>query len=313
MRYRFILRRVAAAAPLLFGVTLLSFLIIHAVPGDPARAMAGGRASSEQIEAIRSEMGLDDPIHVQYVQFVGRALQGDLGESNRSGVPVTEILARRLPVTAWIVGLAAVMSLVVAVPLAWMSAARKDRFADHAARFVTTIGLGLPVFWVGIMLIVLVALPTGWFPVGGEFGDSVLDHLRATTLPAVALTLGLTPLIMRSLRSGMINVLGSEHVASARSVGISGWPLLSRYVARNSMVPVVSVAAVAISYLTVGSTLIERTFNLPGIGDSLVSAASNRDYPVIVGTTLLFGVLVLVVNLVADIALAVIDPRISIQ
>jgi peptide/nickel transport system permease protein len=192
------------------------------------------------VEAIREHLGLNDNVGVQFARFLDNVVHGDLGVSNRNQTPVTEIIGDRLPLTLWLVGLSAVLLIVLAVPAATIAAVRRDGVVDHLIRVATLLGLGMPVFWVGLMLVILVAIPTGLFPVGGQFGTTAVDHLRATLLPATAMALTAAPVVLRSLRSSMIDVLESDYVAAARSVGVGGARLVRRHVLRNAAVPMVS-------------------------------------------------------------------------
>jgi peptide/nickel transport system permease protein len=312
-RFAFVGRRLLQAVPLLLGVVFLTFLIIKVTPGDPARALAGNRASPEDVEAIREELGLNDNVGVQYVRFLDDVVHGDLGVSNRTKTPVSELIGDRLPETMWLVGLSAVLLVVLAVPAATMAALRRDGAVDHLIRAASLLGLGMPVFWVGLMLVILVAIPTGLFPVGGQFGTSPIDHVRATFLPATAMAFTAAPVVLRSLRSSMVDVLESDYVAAARSVGVGGSQLVRRHVLRNAAVPMVSLLAVQISYLLFGAVIIENTFDLPGLGEGMVFGAAGRDFPVVIGITLVFAVGVVLVHLVGDVVLAVLDPRVRVE
>ncbi|MCD2442526.1 ABC transporter permease [Agromyces sp. SYSU K20354] len=311
-RYLFIAKRLALAIPLLFGIVLLVFLILKVTPGDPARLIVGLRASEAELQLVRDQLGLDDPAIVQYFRYIGDVLTGNLGYSFKSNEAVTSIIAERLPVTIWLLGFGALLSLAISVPLAITSARRPDRAFDHATRGFGLVALAMPSFWVGIILILTIALPTGWFPVGG-FGETPTEHLRSIVLPALTLALSIAPLQVRSLRASIIAVLGAEYVTTARSLGVGHGRIMSKFVLRNAAPPTVSILALNIGYLLFGAVVIETTFALPGIGQGIVLAARQRDIPSIQGYTLLFAIVVVLVFLIADIITSIADPRLEVE
>ncbi|RZU65362.1 peptide/nickel transport system permease protein [Microterricola gilva] len=311
-RYLFIAKRLALAIPLLFGIVLLVFLILKITPGDPARLIVGLRASEPELQLVREQLGLNDPAIVQYFRYVGDVFSGNLGYSFKSREAVSSIIAERLPVTIWLLGFGALLSLVISVPLAILSARAPDRPFDHATRGFSLVALAMPSFWVGIILILTVALPTGWFPVGG-FGETPAEHLRSIALPAFTLALSIAPLQVRSLRASIIAVLGTEHVTTAKSLGVPRSRIMSKFVLRNAAPPTVSILALNIGYLLFGAVVVETTFALPGIGQGIVLAARQRDIPTIQGYTLLFAVVVVLVFLIADILTSIADPRLEVE
>lgn len=306
-------RRLAQVIPLLLGMTLLTFLILQLVPADPAQAIAGPRATPEMLDELRERLGLNRSLAAQYLHFINGLVHFDLGVSWRSQQSVSAIIGARWAVSAWIVGTTVMLTVVLSVPLAALAAVHRGRTLDVAIGFGTMIGMGLPSFWIGIMLIVLVAVPTGLFPVGGSFGDSAAEHLRAVFLPALALTITTAPLVIRSLRAGLIGALESDYVSAARSIGISGTRLIVGHVLRNSIVPTVSLLGVLVGYLSFGTVVLEQAFGLPGLGQTMVQASLQRDYPVVLALTLLFGFVVVTMRLLADVAIALIDPRVRID
>lgn len=311
-RLGFIGKRLLVLVPLLAGIVLVVFLLLKVTPGDPARQAVGLRASSAQVSEARSRMGLDKPVAAQYVAYLGHAVRGDLGYSYKSHSPVLGTLGRRVPVTLWLIGAGMAFSLLISVPLAVLAALRRDRLADHAVRGFSVLGLAMPMFWVGIMLITLVALPTGWFPVGG-FGGSLADRLRAIVLPGITLGLAMAPVLIRSLRATIIEALESDYVDAARSLGVSGTRLLRRFVLRNALPPTVTLLAVQSGYFLFGAVVLETTFALPGLGQGIVQAAVQRDFPLVQGYTLVLAVCVVLVYLLADVVTALLDPRVVIE
>ena len=311
-RFRFVIKRLLLTIPLLLGVVLLVFLVLKMTPGDPARQIVGLRASDAQLNQVRQQLGLNDSVLTQYVHYVGRVVHGDLGYSYKSLEPVRASIAQRLPVTLWLLVCGAALAMLISVPLAIISALRPNGWIDHSIRSLGLIGLTMPSFWVGIVLILLVALPTGMFPAGG-FGQTVPEHLRSIVLPALTLAISVAPMQIRSLRTSLINVRGSDYVATGRAMGLSESRLMRRFVLRNASPPTISILALNMGYLLFGAVVIETTFDLPGIGQGLVLAARGRDLPMIQGYTILFAVMVVAVYLIADVITAVLDPRVEIQ
>lgn len=311
-RFHFILRRLLHAVPLVLGITLLVFLLLDITPGDPARTVAGLRASPEAVEIVRERLGLHENVVVRYGRYLGGLVRGDLGRSNRGGTEVTAIIGDRLPVTLWLLAAAALLSVAISVPAATLAARARNRLPDHGVRLMSLVALNMASFWVGYMLLRFVALPSGWFPVGG-FGGSTLERLRAIFLPAATLAVGMAPILTRSLRSSMIDVLESDYVSAARSVGVRGGRLVRRHVLRNALIPTSTLLASQLGYLLFGAVVVEFAFDLPGLGDAMVTATSRRDFSVVQGITLVFALTVVGINLLADVVHTVLDPRVTIR
>lgn len=308
----YVLQRLVALLPVLFGITLIVFFMIHLVPGDPARTLLGIRATDESVAALHTAFGLDKPIWQQYLDFLGRLVQGNLGRSFFYDTDVSGLVAGRLPATLWLLVAATVLSLLISVPLAVLAASRRGGAVDQAIRAVPLLGLGMPAFWLGIMLILLFALRLRLFPVSG-FGDDAVGHLHSIILPAFTVALALTPILIRSLRTSMIAVLDSDHIVTARAKGLSHRRVIIGHTLRNAAVSSVTVLGVNIAYL-VGSTLVvERVFALPGLGTLMLEAIFNRDFPVVQAVTLVFAVMVVAVNLFTDVAHAALDPRVELS
>ena len=310
-RFGFVGRRLLHTIPMLLGIVLVVFLLLHITPGDPARNVAGLRASEAELVTVRQDLGIDRPLPVQYIDYVGGLLHGDLGYSYKSRETIASLIQGRLEVTAWLLGAAIVIAGLLAVPLAVIAARRHDRLSDQLIRIACLFGLSMPSFWVGAMLLLLIALPTGWFPAGG-FGETAADHLRSVILPGFTLAVGMAPILIRSLRASILGVLDQDYVATARSIGLSENRILRRFVLRNAAASSVTLVALEIGYLLFGAVVVESTFALPGVGQGLVLSARGRDLPAIQGYTLLFAVAVVVVNLVADVVTAMLDPRVEI-
>jgi peptide/nickel transport system permease protein len=310
-RYAFVFRRILQTIPLLLGITLLVFALLKVTPGDPGRAILGVRASNSAVAQIDRQLGFDRPLPVQYLKYLDRTIHGNLGVSTQSQEQVTTIIRQSLPVTLWLIISGALLALLVTIPLAAVSAYRRGRTADNIVRGATLIGIGMPIYWVALMLLILVALPTGWFPVGG-FGQTFSDHVRSIILPAVTLAIALSPVLIRSLRSSMVSVLESDYLNAARAIGLRGPALVWRHVVRNSIVPTVALFATQIGYMLFAAVILENAFDLPGLGQAMVSGAGARDVPVVLGITLIFAIMVVLTHLVADIVITTLDPRITV-
>jgi peptide/nickel transport system permease protein len=309
----YVVRRLLQAVPVALGVTILVFLLIHLVPGDPARTILGNQATPARVALLRHEWGLDRPLPVQYEKFMGRLLHGDLGSSLFYGVDAGRLVLDRLPVTLWLIGLGALFSVLIAVPLSVIAATHRDRMADHAVRIVPLVGLGFPAFWLGIMLLLVFGLNLGrLFPVGG-YGEGFAGHLHSMVLPAVTVALGIAPILIRSLRAGLLEVLESDYVTTARSKGLSERRVLVRHALRNAAVSTVSVLGVNIGYLVGGTLVIEQVYALPGVGQLMINSIFNRDFPVVQAVTLVFSLLVVLVYLLTDVAHALLDPRVRFE
>jgi peptide/nickel transport system permease protein len=309
-RFAYILRRLVQAVPVVLGVTVLCFFMIHLVPGDPARTMLGVHATPKKIALLHHEWGLDRSLPAQYELFMKRLVHGNLGESLFYNVSAWSLISGRLPVTLWLIGYGTLLSILIAIPLAVLAASRKDGARDQVVRAVPLVGLGFPPFWLGIMLLLAFGLHLGrLFPVGG-YGTGVTGHLHAMFLPALTVALGIAPILIRSLRASLLQVLESDYITTARSKGISETRVLLRHALRNAVVSTVSVLGVNIGFLVGGTVIIEQVFALPGIGQLMLNSILQRDFPVVQGVTLVFGIMVVFVYLATDILHSLLDPRV---
>ena len=309
-RFAYILRRLVQAIPVLFGVTLIVFFMIHLVPGDPARTMLGVHATPSRVAALHREWGLDRSVPEQYWLYLKRVLHGNLGTSLFYRVSTASLIRGRLPVTLWLIAYGTLLSIVIALPLATLAATRKDKAADQAVRAVPLVGLGFPPFWLGIMLLLAFGLHLGrLFPVGG-YGTGFVGHLHSMFLPALTVALGISPLLIRSLRASLLQVLESDYVTTARSKGLSERRVLARHALRNAVVSTVAVLGVNIAFLVGATVVIEQVFALPGIGQLMLNSIFQRDFPVVQGVTLVFGIMVVLVYLATDVLHSLLDPRV---
>jgi peptide/nickel transport system permease protein len=303
-------RRLLQLVPIVLGVTILVFFLIHLVPGDPARTILGNQATPARVALVRHEFGLDKPLLVQYQKFMGRLVRGDLGSSLFYSVPAGRLVLERLPVTLWLIGLATLLSVVIAVPLAVIAAIKRNRLPDQVVRAVPLVGLGFPAFWLGIMLLLIFGLHLGRaFPVGG-YGSGFVGHLHAMFLPALTVALGISPILIRSLRASLLEVLESDYVTTARSKGIPERRVVSRHALRNAVISTVTVLGVNVGFLVGATVIVEQVFALPGIGQLLINAIFERDFTVVQAVTLVLAVMVVLVYLVTDVIHALLDPRV---
>jgi peptide/nickel transport system permease protein len=306
---RYLGLRALQLLPVLVGITFLTFLLLHLVPGDPAQTMLGVRATPHEVAVLRHEWGLDRPLPVQYWRYLVRLIHGNLGSSVYYETPTRTLIGTALPVTLAMLGLGALFAIVLAIPLAVLAATRRGRLADHVVRVVPLLGLGMPPFWVGFMLLILLSLKVHLFPAGG-YGSSVGEHLRSLILPALTVAAVMTPILVRALRVAMIDVLESDFITAARAKGLSSTRVLVRHALRNTSIPAVSVIAVNLGYLLGGSVVIEDVFGLPGVGHLLLTGIFNRDFDVVQSVTLVYAGVVVLITLSADLLYAALDPRV---
>jgi peptide/nickel transport system permease protein len=309
-RFSFILHRLGQMVIVVFGITVMVFFMVHLTPGDPARIYLGTRATDSAVANLHHQWGLDRPLPAQYGLFMGRLVRGDLGTSLLYQSSDARLILDRLPSTLWLLGYSIVLSLLIAVPLAATSATKKDGLRDHAIRLGSVISLGMPSFWVGIMLILLLGVDIHAFPVGG-YGNGVIGHLWSMFLPGLTIAIAVSPLLLRSLRASMLNVLDADFVATARSKGIPRRRILVSHVLRNAIIPMITVLGVNVSFLIGGTVVVEKVFALPGLGNLMLQAILARDFPVVQAVTLVFAVMVVLVNLMTDVVYSLLDPRVS--
>jgi peptide/nickel transport system permease protein len=302
-------RRLPQSLLVLLGVSVVAFALIHLVPGDPARISLGARAPEQAVLAARRALGLDKPLPTQYWNFISGAVHGNFGYSLIQHTSVGSLLGPRIVPSLLLLAFATVVSVLLAVPLGIISALWRDRVPDHVIRVVTMITFAMPAFWLALVLVELLALRAHVFPVSG-YGGGFASKLRDLTLPALTITLYLMPMLVRTLRSSIIDVLGSDFVEAARARGLSERRVIFKHVLRNASIATVTVLAVNLGFLISGTVVIEVVFDIPGLGSLIVGAVQQRDFPLVQALTLIFGFIVIVVNLLADVAYAVIDPRV---
>jgi peptide/nickel transport system permease protein len=308
----YIVRRLLQAIPVVLGITIITFFLLRLIPGDPAMTLLGNHATPEQIAALRARWGLDEPVWTQFWLFLKQLSHGDTGASLFYAVPTRTLIASRIGVTMSLVAFATLFSVLITVPLATIAAIRKDRSADHVIRAVPLVGLGMPSFWVGLVLILVFAVNLGWFPVGG-WGDTLPEHIYGLILPALTSALAIVPLLVRSLRVGMLEVLQADYIATARSKGLREHRVLLIHVARNAIIPTLTLLGINIAFLIGATVVVERVFQLNGLGSLMLTSISNRDFPVVQGVTFVFALSVVIINLATDLTAARLDPRIRLS
>ncbi len=309
----FVVQRVLTAIPTLAIVTVMVFGIQRSLPGDPAVILAGEEQDPQVIAFIREKYRLDEPVPVQYVAWLGQLARGDLGVSMRTGEPVTSLILTKLPVTVQLSLLSILVAILVAIPAGVIAATRKNTGWDVAGTVVALSGLSIPNFWLGIMLILFVSVQLGWLPASGyvPFFEDPVDNLRRMIMPAIVLGTGLAAVLMRQMRSSMLEVLSQDFVRTATAKGASGWTTIVRHAMRNALIPVVTILGLQLGTLLSGAVLTEQVFTIPGFGKLIVDAVFNRDYAVVQGVVLFTATAYIVINLAVDVLYALLDPRIS--
>jgi peptide/nickel transport system permease protein len=305
----FVGRRLLQLVPVAFGVTFIVFFMVHLIPGDPAVSILGIHATPRAVAILHREWGLNRPLPSQYWLFLDRLLHGNLGQSLYYGQSTTSLVLGHLPPTLWLIVYAGVLSVLISVPLAMIAASRRDALRDHVVRAVPLVGLGMPSFWLAFLLILVFAIKLQAFPVSG-YGSGFFGHLRSMFLPSLTAALALSPVVIRSLRASMLTVLGAEYITTARSKGVAGHRLFLRHVLRNAVIPAVTVLGINIGFLIGTTVIIEEVFAIPGVGQLMINSIFQRDFPVVQGVTLVFAVMVVLLNLLADMAYAALDPRV---
>ena len=308
-RMSFVFQRLALLVLTAVGVTIITFFMVHLIPGDPAVTVLGQHANPATVALLHHQWGLDKPLAEQYWLFIDRLVHGDLGQSLYYQVPVWGLITSRLPATLWLLCYAAVIAIVISVPLAVLAASRKDAVRDHVVRVVPLLGLGLPAFWFGLILQTWLGTKLRLFPVTG-YGQGFIGHVHTMFLPSLTVAIALCPVLIRSLRASMLNVLGADFITTARAKGVPAPRLLVRHVLRNAVIPAVTVLGINIGFLIGGTLIVEQVFAVPGIGSLMIGSILQRDFPIVQGVALVFGVLVVLVNLLTDVAYAALDPRV---
>ena len=323
---RYILRRIIQALPVILGITLVTFTFIELAPGDAVMAMiladmqSGGRVVQIDVEAMRKQLGLDQPAPVRYVRWLGEMLQGNMGVRLRSKIPVATEIAQRLPATLELMGFALLIAIVVGIPLGVISAVRQYSWLDYLLTTGTFVGVAVPSFFAAIAAIYIFSLKLGWFPTSGystpgqNFGllGWLFNHVQYLIMPATILGLESIAGISRYMRASMLEVLRLDYVTTARAKGLRGRAIVTRHVLRNAALPIVTIVGLSLGNLLSGAVIVETIFAWPGMGRLAFSAAIQRDYPTVLGTVMFFSVLTIMGNLLSDIFYGIVDPRVRL-
>jgi peptide/nickel transport system permease protein len=312
--FRFVVRRLVLSIPILLLVSIMVFGLIHLIPGDPARVILGQEATPEAIAGLRRELGLDQPLAVQYLTWLGKVLRGDLGRSLADRSPVIDQIKLRLPVTLELTIGTFIVALLIALPAGILSATRRGSVVDYASTLIALGGLSIPSFWLAIMFILFFAVRLRWLPASGyvPFTEDPRANLAAMILPMVATGIRESAALTRMLRSGMLEVLNADYVRTARSKGLSEWSVVIRHALRNALVPIVTSAGLLLAGLLGGLVITETIFAIPGFGRLIVEAIYQRDFVTVQGAVLVSALLVVIINLVVDLIYALVDPRIRL-
>ncbi|HET7264198.1 MAG TPA: ABC transporter permease [bacterium] len=309
---RYIAGRLLLILPVLFGVSIVAFMLIRLIPGNPAVAILGERATPELVARVENQLGLNLPFWRQYLHFLGNAWHGDFGLSFFYGQNASTLTFERIPITLTLIGYAALLGLIIAVPFATLAAVRRETPVDHVIRLAFTATIGIPSFWLGIVLALLLSVKVRLFALGGA-GAGGFDTLWHLTLPALTIALHISPILVRALRSSLIGVMDSDYVTTGLAMGLRPVTLLVSYLLRNALTPFISVLGLNIGWLIGGTIIIEQVFGIPGVGSLLITSILTRDYSIVQFVTLVLAFLVVLVNLLTDLAYAALDPRVSFQ
>lgn len=306
----YILRRLFLMIPILWGVATIVFALMFIVPGDPARMLMGQHGDEQTLSQLRHELGLDRPVYVQYVRFLGRLLKGDLGTSYRQKRPVAEIIRDRFPATARLAVSSMVIAIIIGIAAGILAARYRNSVWDWLVMVFSLSGISIPVFWLGMMLILLFASGLGWLPVGGYGKNGDLRHLF---LPAISLAAVSIGYIARMMRSSMLEVIGKDYIRTARAKGLSEWAVVLHHALRNALIPVVTIIGINFASLLGGAVATETVFAWPGLGRAVVDAIRVRDLPVVEGCVIFLAVIFVLANLIVDLSYAWLDPRIRLE
>jgi peptide/nickel transport system permease protein len=308
----YIIKRVLQIIPVLLIITILIFIMIRLIPGDPATVLLGEKATPELVAALKHKMGLDKPIYLQYLIFMKNLLTMNMGDSLLFIVPVSDLLKERLVLTGLLTLIAAIFSVLISFPLGYIAGTNKDNAKDTAIRTGTLVALSMPQFWVGLLLLMLFGVELRWLPVAG-WGDTWPEHIKSLILPALTQALTTSALLTRNLRNNVVDVLQMDYVDFARSKGLKERVVRHRHVIRNALITTVTLLSMQMAYMLGGSIIIETVFALPGVGALMVQAIFSRDYAVVQAVVFVFAFFVLLVNLITDISYSFLDPRVRLE
>lgn len=311
--FRYMIVRGLSAIPVLIGVSIGVFIIMHLVPGDPAMVMLGTGARPAEYEALRRNLGLDQPVFVQYWRYILRLFHGNLGHSITSGKPILASLLQRLPVTIELTSLSLLFSLLIGIPLGTISAVYRGTFFDNGSTIFALLGVSAPPFWVGIMLIFVFAYILNWFPASGYMGlaeGGILGFFKHLFLPVITLGLAMAGLLARMTRSTLLDILSEDYIQTGRSKGLRETVVVIKHALRNALLPLVTITGLRFARMMGGAVVTETVFALPGVGRYVVYGMQSQDFPVVQGVVLLVAIMVVIVNILVDFIYVFLDPRI---
>ena len=305
------LSRVAQAIATIVAIAAATFVLIHLVPGDPARISLGPQASQESVDALRHQLGLDEPIGQQLATYLGDLVRLDFGTSIRFKVPVSDLVGPRIGPSLLLIAMSLLIALTISMPLAVIAARRRNRGSDHAIRVFSMVTFAMPSFWLALLLVLAFSLQLGWLPSSG-YGSGFTEHVKSLILPAMTVGLFVAPVLLRTMRSSVIETLDEDYVDAARARGLGERRVMARYVVRNSLLSTVTVVGVFVGGLLSTAVVVENVFSIPGLGSLLVDSVSQRDFPTIQGLTVVFGCTVVFINLATDLLYLALDPRVRL-
>lgn len=304
---KFIVRRLLGMIPTLLIVSIVIFLFVRMIPGDPARLVAGADASIQDVQAVRMELGLDKPVVTQYINFIGNLTHGDLGKSLKTRQPVSEEIGSRFMATFWLTLASMAWALVVGLLIGVISATKRNKWQDYTGMFAAVSGISLPSFWLGLMLMQLFSVNLGWLPTNG------FESWKSLVLPALTLGAGVAAVIARFTRSSLMEVLREDYVRTARAKGLHNYFVVMKHALRNALIPVITMTGLQFGFLLGGSVVVETVFGWPGLGRLLIDSVAFRDYPTIQAEMLLFALEFILINLMVDLLYAVLNPQIRLE
>src|SRR3954451_454049 len=309
---RYVFWRLLQIVPVIIGVSVIVFLLVRLTPGDPATAALGSRATPELIEQARSQLHLDEPLWKQYFDFVVGALHGNFGVSYFYESSVWSIVIPRIPVTLELIVYSSLLALLITFPMSIAAAMKRGLATDQVIRVAFTTALGIPTFWLGLLLALYLGVRVKLFPIAGS-GSGGLDTIYHLTLPALTIAISMSPLLVRALRSSLIEVMSSDFLTTGRASGLRGRFLLPSYMLRNSILPLITVFSINLGWLIGGTVIVEQIYAIPGLGSLLINSISTRDYSIIQLVTLVLALFVIVANLLTDLAYVFFDPRVELK
>ena len=309
-RTTWIAKRLVQMIPVVIGITIISFFLIKLTPGDPARMILGMKASPEAVAVVRERLGLDLPLATQYFNYIGDLSKGELGDSIRYQLPVSDLILQYLPVTAFLAAYVIFLTIPITLLFGMLAARNRGRWIDQAIRMATILGMTMPVFWLAILMLRLFSIELEWFPVSG-FGIGFAGHLHHLFLPAVSISIYLAPILIRNLRSALLTEMGADYVVASRAKGLPESYIFNHHILKNASLPTLNLFGVMVTYLIGGTLIVELVYALPGLGTLMYNAILGRDYSVIQGLTLFYAIATVLITLATDLVSSMIDPRLN--